>query len=119
MPEIYLMILLLVHFFADFGLQTHDQATKKCVSMKWLLYHTGVYSACWLLVMIPILGGRGALVFAMITLVLHTATDYLTSRIGKPFWEAKDFHNGFVIVGFDQVLHYVQLYLTLKYLIHE
>ena len=45
--------------------------------------------------------------------MFHWVTDFLTSRIGKPFWDKGDFHNGFVVVGFDQVLHYIQLVATL------
>lgn len=114
--ELLLLCMLLGHFFADFCLQTHDQATMKSKSIKWLIYHTGVYSLCWLLMMIGLLGWK-AFAFAGITFVIHTITDYCTSRIGRPFWDKNDYHNGFVVIGFDQVLHYIQLYLTFKLLI--
>jgi hypothetical protein len=57
-----------------------------------------------------------SLLFFFLTFGFHFATDFITSRIGKPFWEKKDFHNGFVVVGFDQVLHYIQLIYTFKLL---
>jgi hypothetical protein len=57
-----------------------------------------------------------ALCFAGITFFAHFATDYVTSRISKKFFDAKDYHNGFVVVGFDQVLHYVQLLATFIWL---
>jgi hypothetical protein len=43
---------------------------------------------------------------------MHFATDYVTSRIAKVFFDSGDYHNGFVVVGFDQILHYIQLFLS-------
>lgn len=112
------IMILLIHFLADFGLQTNEQATQKSVDNKQLAYHVGVYSAVWLIAGISILGKVDkAIAFAMITFICHFLTDYVTSRIGKPYWEKKDLHNGFVIVGFDQILHYAQLFLTYIWLV--
>lgn len=111
----FLLYILLIHFLADFGLQTHDQAVNKSSSYKWLMYHTFVYSLIWFLASYIVLSDiQNAFYFAFITLITHSITDYITSRIGKPFWDRKDMHNGFVVVGFDQILHYIQLYLTFK-----
>jgi hypothetical protein len=58
------------------------------------------------------------MIFAAITFVIHFATDYVTSRIVKKRFEAKHFGSpipnlgAFSIIGFDQVLHYTQLFLT-------
>jgi len=111
--EFLWLFILLIHFLGDFGLQTHDQATNKSSSDKWLFYHVGVYSIIWFLATWIWFGAADkAFAFAITTFVCHFLTDFITSRIGKPFWENKDFHNGFVVVGFDQILHYIQLYLT-------
>ena len=108
-----LVFVLLIHFLADFGLQTHEQATGKSTSLKWLTYHVGVYSIMWLLASWVYFGDISlAITFSTITFICHWVTDWLTSRIGKPFWDKQDFHNGFVVVGFDQVLHYVQMFIT-------
>jgi hypothetical protein len=107
------IFILVIHFLADFALQTHEQAQKKSESNKWLTYHVTTYSVTWLVSMlfftnsIPL-----AISFACITFLCHWATDWATSRIGKPFWKNNDFHNGFVVVGADQVLHYIQLIYT-------
>lgn len=117
MTEQLFLYILLIHFLADFGLQTHDQATLKGTNNKWLTYHVGVYSLIWLIASYIYFGDIwGAILFSYITFIFHWATDWCTSRIGKPFWEKKDFHNGFVVVGFDQILHYLQLYLTFKFI---
>ena len=111
-----LVFVLLIHFLADFGLQTHEQATNKSTSLKWLTYHVGVYSIMWLLASWVYFDDfRLGLIFSTITFICHWITDYATSRIGKPFWDKQDFHNGFVVVGFDQVLHYIQLVGTLLF----
>lgn len=109
-----LVFILLIHFLADFGLQTHEQATKKSTSTVWLTYHVAVYSLMWLFAsFVYFVDLWTALVFTVVTFIFHWITDFITSRIGKPFWDKGDFHNGFVVVGFDQVLHYIQLVVTL------
>jgi hypothetical protein len=123
--------ILIVHFLADFALQTHEQATKKSTGsiwnkqkyfftfegLSWLTYHVSTYSMSWFFASIFLFDSIWkALLFSIITFIAHWITDYITSRIGKPFWENKDFHNGFVVVGADQVFHYVQLILTILFI---
>ena len=126
MDEFLFLYTLLIHYLADFALQTNDQATKKGIGYsfynKWLLYHVGTYSFIWLFAIVTIsqiynLTVWGCLYFVSITFILHYITDWITSRIGKPFWEKNDYHNGFMVVGIDQVLHYVQLHYTFKYIV--
>jgi hypothetical protein len=118
MTDKLFLFILLIHFLADFGLQTHEQATNKGKSNKWLAYHVGVYTIIWFIAsFIWFDDFFKAFVFSVITFAFHFGTDYTTARIGKPFWENKDLHNGFVVVGFDQILHYIQLYYTFKFLL--
>lgn len=114
MTDKILITIVLVHFLADFALQTHEQALGKSKEIKWLLYHTGTYSIMWLLGAFIFLNWWQSILFAVITFVAHTITDYFTSRLTSKLFERKDFHNGFVVVGFDQVLHFLQLYYTFK-----
>ena len=113
-----ILFIMLIHFLADFGLQTHEQSQKKSTDNKFLSYHVGVYSLIWFLALCgyPGLEFKGIMEFTLITFISHFVTDWITSRIGKPFWKNGDFHNGFVVVGFDQLLHYTQLLLTWKLL---
>lgn len=113
------ILILLIHFLADFGLQTHDQAINKSSSNKYLLMHVGVYTGVFLAFAFCTMNPWSALAFGLITGIFHFATDYTTSRISKPFFESKDFHNGFVVVGADQFLHVAQLLLTYKLLTNE
>ena len=116
MTEQLFLFILLIHFLADFGLQTHDQATQKSGNWMMLSYHVGVYSLIWLLAAWAMFGAfTPAFIFAGITFTAHFITDAITSRVSKPFFENDDYHNGFVVVGFDQVLHYIQLWLTFDF----
>lgn len=103
-----IFMILLIHWVADFVLQTDWQAKNKSINNNALLTHTGAYSIVWLVIFGPL--------FGLITFVTHTVTDYFTSRLNKYLWEKGDVHNFFVSVGFDQVLHYVQLFLTYQLL---
>lgn len=101
-----------IHFVADFVFQTHKQAVGKSKEIKWLLRHTITYSAVWFGVgcfFYPIVT---AFLFALITFIAHTITDYFTSRLNAKLWAKGNVHNFFVGIGFDQVLHYVQLFAT-------
>ena len=108
-----ILIILLVHFLADFGLQTDQQAKKKSTDIAFLAYHVSTYSLVWFGVTWAMYTNAVyALLFSLITFIAHYITDYFTSRIGKPFWEAGNTHFGFVVIGADQILHYIQLLLT-------
>lgn len=111
--------LLIIHWVSDFILQTDSQAKGKSTSLKCLLSHTSVYSIAWfysILLLDPEHRPMLALSFAAITFLCHTLTDFFTSKIVRYFFTKGDTHNGFVVIGFDQILHYVQLFLTYYYI---
>jgi len=122
--EFLFFYMLIVHFLADFALQTNDQALNKGAGHsffnKWLFYHVGTYTLIWFFSILAIsqmynLTIWGCVYFSTITFICHYITDWVTSRVGKPFWSKQDYHNGFAVVGFDQILHYTHLYFTFKY----
>lgn len=120
----YIIIcIILIHWFADFVCQTHWEATNKSKNNFALLQHTIKYTSIWVvfglvycIVNTSFYNPFSLTIFTLITFVSHTLTDYITSRINTYLWNKKDIHNFFVSVGFDQVLHYVQLFLTFKLL---
>jgi uncharacterized membrane protein YciS (DUF1049 family) len=123
-------IIIFIHWVADFVLQTDWQAQNKSKNNFALLSHTSNYTLVWLLPMCLVFGKmkEGAttewivwstLYFCMITLVAHTITDYFTSRLNSKLWAGGKVHYFFVSVGFDQVLHYGQLFLTYHYLFNR
>jgi hypothetical protein len=107
--------IIFIHWFSDFVLQTNWQATNKSKDNLALTEHVLTYSGIWFLssiVFYYFTDNIFILLFPCITFVCHWITDYFTSRLNSYLWAKGDIHNFFVSVGFDQVLHYVQLFLT-------
>lgn len=126
MNLIEIFSIIVIHWIADFVLQTNEQAQGKSKNWKDLLGHTLTYSFMWLCILpiyvLFIVGIENyvpwsGLIFVAITFVCHTVTDYFTSRLNSRLWEKGDVHNFFVSIGFDQVLHYVQLFLAYELLL--
>jgi hypothetical protein len=128
MTLLEIFAIIIIHWVADFVFQDEKWALGKSKNIKDLLSHTITYTICWIPFLYIIksyynIQGFNYLGFFLpITLIAHTITDYFTSRIvSKKF--AKN-HLGssipnfgaFSIIGFDQVLHYVQLFTTYYYL---
>lgn len=80
--------------------------------MKALLSHTIIYAGTWLLVMPFLIGFFNSLFFVLITFVLHTTIDYITSRLNADLWKRSAMHNFFVSIGLDQYIHLGLLFLT-------
>ena len=124
------LILIIIHYIADFIFQDEKWSLGKSKNWNDLLFHTITYTLVFLAAFIimdvghKIIYGSWAFdvfkvqLFLLITFVCHTITDYFTSR-----WVSGKFkrnHLGssipnfgaFSAIGFDQVLHYAQLFLT-------
>ena len=128
MSLIIIFSIIFIHWITDFVLQSDKQAKGKSKNWSDLLAHTFTYSTMWIFASCLMLGyvNKGqttswyvihALLFGFITFVCHTITDYFTSRLNSKLWAKGDVHNFFVSVGFDQVLHYIQLFLTFYFLV--
>jgi len=119
--------ILIIHWIADFWLQTDWQAKNKSKEWKPLLQHTFNYTLCWFIIFAlwcsyqNHIGGVTAdslgidwkiLLFFPITFIAHTITDYFTSRLNSKLWAEGKVHYFFVAVGGDQILHYIQLFTT-------
>lgn len=120
-----ILSILLFHWIGDFVLQSEWMATKKSISWRALLCHTMAYTLVWI-IPICVYGSirecdARMLLFLPITFCCHLSTDYYTSRVNKQLLEIRQktgggFHDFFVSVGFDQMLHYAQLFITIKLL---
>lgn len=111
--------ILFIHWVGDFVLQTDYQAKNKSKDSVVLTEHVLCYTLVWLFVLLIYNSGVftwESLFFVLITFVTHYITDYFTSRLNTHLWNKRNVHNFFVSVGFDQFLHYLQLFLTFKYL---
>ena len=120
------------HWVSDFVLQSGWMATNKSRNWWALSSHVAVYTAS--LGVIMLVSGAfflqevyehapNAVIYAMtpvafllwvaINGILHFITDAITSRITTQLWIKGDMHNFFVVVGFDQLVHYICLFTTL------
>jgi hypothetical protein len=122
----YVLVILFVHWCADFILQTDKQAKGKSKNWRDLLSHTSsytFYTAIGWMALLPwsfympniftILDGHVNIpLAAIVTFVCHTLTDYFTSRLNSKLWAEGKTHLFFVSLGFDQFLHFVQLIIT-------
>lgn len=115
---ITVIYLLFAHWIGDFVCQPHYMSINKSKSNLVLLSHTGIYTVVMFLftVFLLELGVKELLIFAGITFIAHTITDYLTSRLNAKLWKKNKIHWFFVSVGLDQFLHFNQLLLTFYYL---
>jgi hypothetical protein len=113
-------LIIVIHWIADFVMQTDKMAKGKSNNSFDLIHHTATYSAFWM-ICIQFLWNQNhntewvlltTLKFTLITFISHTIQDYFTSRLNSKLWAKGDVHNFFVSIGFDQVLHYAQLFLT-------
>lgn len=129
--------LLIIHTFADFFFQTNWMGTNKSKNWSALFAHTIVYSWFFTYYGIP---------FVLITFVTHTLTDAITSRMTSylygnlddwyfyntfgwdwlnkiedderfAFWYQPNAHWFFVVIGFDQLIHFITLAYTYKYIV--
>lgn len=164
-----ILLIIIIHWIADFVMQDEKWALGKSKNWTDLLSHTFVYSIIWILPMWMLISFYSVntpywvnvdnmVLFCIITFIFHTATDYITSKIvSKKFAEetpynlkldttilhigdtissysdhkhphiimdAYDNHykvkrynsipnfGAFSLIGFDQVLHYIQLFGT-------
>lgn len=115
MGNVYPIILLIVlHYIGDFLLQTREMANNKSKDNEWLALHVLAYSMVFFFGMILFYDYFVSIIFMSITFVCHFFTDYVTSRLTSYCYKKNQIYNFFAIMGFDQVLHLVQLILTLK-----
>lgn len=122
-------LMIVVHFIADFIFQAEEWAINKSKSNIALFHHVRVYSTFWLFASCLLLGYARpnettewylihSALFTLITFIAHFITDYITSRIVSKRFANNHYGSpipnfgAFTIIGFDQVLHYAQLFLT-------
>lgn len=125
------LTILSIHWIADFVFQDEKWATTKSHSIKSLLAHTLTYSVIWMVFCsLFLLTGYlfditafklnviKLIYFILTTFIIHTITDYFTSKIVSRKFKNNELGSpipnlgAFSIIGFDQVLHYFQLFIT-------
>ncbi len=116
------ILVLFIHWVADFVCQTHEMSIKKSKSIYWLSLHVSTYTAVtlagWLTFFFDdfLVVDNSVLIISSITFLSHWVTDYFTSKWTSKLWDKKQVHNFFVVVGLDQLIHTTTLIITLHIL---
>ena len=117
-PEYQIIILIYIHWIADFLFQTKEMALNKSKNNFWLFAHVFVYSMTWFFIGILFYKPEQVVLFIITTFVCHFITDYFTSRWTSSLYEKKiyyGFPSFFSVIGLDQFLHYFQLIVCYEY----
>ena len=109
-PE-WITYIIVLHWIADFVCQDDWTAINKSKSWLVLTFHCSIYFFV-LLTGLAIFGKYGSWVW--INFPAHFIIDGITSRINAYLYKKEMRHWFFVMIGFDQVLHYVVLFLTIQ-----
>jgi thiosulfate reductase cytochrome b subunit len=106
-----LLIAMSLHFVGDFMFQTENMSKNKSSDWSVLLLHSWVYATV-LLVWVIYLGLIQPtkveflpLVY-MVILSSHICIDGITSRVTHNFWDDGKYHEFFVTIGLDQLIHF-------------
>lgn len=113
-----IILLVWLHFVADFIFQSDKVAGAKSSDNKVLFYHVMIYglpfapfaawyfpSSYWL-----------ACGWLYGNVAAHFVTDYITSRMTSKLYKAGERHWFFVVIGADQAIHMSTLFLTFAWL---
>lgn len=111
------LFIIFIHWLADFHMQTIEMSSNKSKSNFWLTMHVLTYTFVtllfWHLVLLQPTGDYNFtdyFMFFNFIFSTHWITDYITSRMTSKRYAEGRIHDFFVVVGFDQFLHYVQLF---------
>lgn len=114
------ILILVVHYVADFICQPDEIATKKSDDIKALMTHIFIYTIVFFILFclygvvlnafailaIPLkVWIQIGLGVSIVNAILHYIVDYFTSKICKYFWQKEQRRNFFLVIGFDQLLH--------------
>lgn len=110
---------LAIHYIADFIFQTHEQAVNKSKSFYYLTEHSVVYGIVSAILYVPFLSWGifertiWTDLFPFYLIISHGIVDYFTSKWSSRYFFRQDYHMGFVVVGLDQLIHFVSIFAYL------
>lgn len=105
--------ILVLHFIADFVFQSDWMAINKSSSFRALLLHVVIYTLTLCTIPLAVTDMSIAvpcLTWALVNGVIHFVQDAVTSRMTAYLWKKEQRHWFFVVIGLDQLLHYVFLF---------
>lgn len=109
------IVLVWLHFFADFILQSDKIAIAKSSDWMALTMHVCLYMAPFFLLLFWITpAAMGAFLF--VNWIGHFLTDAVSSRVCTKLFKAGERHWFFVVIGADQAIHLTTLFATFVWL---
>ena len=102
-----ILLLIWLYFIADFLLQTTWMSNNKWYWKPALFAHGFVYSLPFF-----ILGWK----YAIFNGLAHIFVDFFSSKATHALYENKAYHWFFIVIGFDQAIHFTVLLMTLNFL---
>jgi hypothetical protein len=103
-----IITILALHFVGDFMLQSDAIAKNKSKSNIALTQHVLIYTFVLMWTLHPL--------WAIVNGIAHFIVDYITSRLTSHYWQKGNTHVFFVVIGFDQIMHFIILFTTYLYL---
>jgi hypothetical protein len=108
------------HWMFDFFFQTDEMAKGKAESNTILFKHVQVYTIGLVLMAVTNISLFDSNVLMAASWVLwnaaaHYFTDYVTSRCTASLYKNKKMHAFFVVIGGDQLIHYLFLFGSFVY----
>lgn len=110
------LLIVWLHFVADFILQSDKVSKTKSGDNAVLAYHVMLYSLPFIPFAAWYMPAGATAAFVGINLAAHFITDYITSRMTSKLWKAGKVHWFFVVIGADQAIHMTTLFLTFAWL---
>lgn len=118
-----IFIILIVHYIADFIMQTEIMASKKSKNIYWLgthcfIYGVGIFFLLFLrniLSFIVISSYFYLFLFALWNAIFHFLIDFTTSKIETYFYLKKMNRAFFNVIGIDQLAHVIILLITFNF----
>lgn len=117
------LLIIVTHWIADFVLQTEQMARLKSSVPEFLFRHVFIYTAAFIPVAFILLEPTSAVTFLAINFTLHYLVDKITSPVTKVLFSNGTYYTNipnigaFSVIGFDQLLHYMCLFITFILLI--
>jgi hypothetical protein len=103
-----LYLILIVHYIADFLLQTRWMGENKSKNMLAMSAHIFIYTLA-----LSIFG----LKFAVVNGFFHLLTDIFSSKLTTYFYGQKNMYGFWAIIGLDQLIHVLILVYTYEVLL--
>lgn len=113
-----LIWIMFIHWFADFVFQTNYMAQNKSSKIEALVLHIAVYMIVLFIGTLTFLSEPYYLSlqkitnFVIVNGIFHFVIDFFTSKATSKLWKEGKIHEFFVVIGFDQLFHFIILLET-------